>query len=128
MISIIDEDDNGADSPGHSVEELDKLMKIKAPKGVARLSMLIGFERHDLEKGPPKKSLNRASFYFAAVLLDDKTDPMVRLAYHKELFDRLDGKPSQAMEVTGKGGGAVKMITAIMSDEEKAQAYKQLME
>lgn len=104
MISELNEDDDGivGGDNGHSLEELDKkFKKWELTKGMGRTSLMIGFERHSLNKGPPKKAVNRASYRFVEVLLNPDTKPEVFLAYYKELNDRLDGKASQAVQVTG---------------------------
>lgn len=113
MISELDEDDDGKTGPGigHSIEELSKIFtKYAVPKGLARTSLVIGFERHSAGKGPPKKAINRASYRFVQVMLDEKTDATTFLAFYKEFHDRMDGKAAQAVNLGNHEGGALTLI------------------
>jgi hypothetical protein len=46
----------------------------------------------------------------------------------RDIFDRVEGKPVQAVELTGKDGAAIKTITGQMTIEEAARAYAETVE
>lgn len=50
-----------------------------------------------------------------------------RIAATKEIMDRLEGKPSQRVEVTGKNRGPITMITREMSDAEAARIVQGML-
>lgn len=48
------------------------------------------------------------AFKFCSSLMDDNTaDPGLRLAAAREVMDRLWGKPTQAVQLSGKDGGPI---------------------
>lgn len=45
----------------------------------------------------------------------------------KEIMDRLEGKPKQAIELTGKDRGPVQMITREMTDAEASRVFQGML-
>lgn len=84
--------------------------------------------RHILEEYPDPKKREKA---WEKMLRDyvNLTKPgvakaSIRKDVVKDIFERIEGKPVQAIEITGKDGGHIKAIHAHMSMEEIAIAYK----
>jgi len=114
-----DEVDEDAIEEGMTLEELARAKAFKVPKGIARLSLVLMARRISLEQGEnppePKKTINRINYR----LLKAGTtcaDPDVLLKIVNFMHDRLDGKASQAVAITGADGGAV-IIQAAQYDE-----------
>ena len=111
----------GVDPGPHHFRDMDKRFKDwKLSKGRGRAVMVQMAERienepeltpEDIAAGKrhplPKNPIERALYMFL------KACESGELGYIRELLDRLDGKPAQAVAVTGEDGGAVKFEKVI---------------
>lgn len=62
------------------------------------------------------------------IALNDKAPDMARIAAADKLLDRIEGKPVQKTELTGKDGGPLASVVANSTDPiEAAKAYQRLM-
>lgn len=93
-----------AATEGHGFKELaEKFPKLQIPKGRGRLIMLEMAERIEAETGDgpwpePKNPIYRGIYNWLKKCATGDKD------YIKELFDRLDGKPAQAVALTDADG------------------------
>lgn len=101
---------------GMSLDVLGKLKAFKVPKGVGRVSLVMMARRINQEDPSdgayiplPKKTINRINYIFLRTAMDVALDPAVRLAYFKELHDRLDGKSPQAVHLGDSEGGKLEI-------------------
>lgn len=95
---------------GMDLAALAKYSSFKVPKGVGRISLLLMARRINQEPQEgyipvPKKTINRINYEFLRTAMDPELDAPTRLAYFKELHDRLDGKSPQAVHLGDSEGG-----------------------
>lgn len=110
MFRELDESDN--DATVVTLEELTKrISNLAVPKGLARTSLMIAFERHTLGKGAPKKTLNRLHYQYIDALLTCKDMPILQKGL--DFFhDRLDGRAAQAINLGNHEGNALTLTVA----------------
>jgi hypothetical protein len=102
---------------GRSLEELAACYKqLQVPKGIARMAFAIALGCYD--RGiKPKKTLNKIAYRIIELMMEKNADPKLLLDGWKDLQDRLDGKPSQAVALTDPDGGKLSINIVRFADQ-----------
>ena len=82
-------------------------------RGAARDSLALMAECLDMGKQPPQGFLHRWNHRFLEMFEKIQNDPAMFLAYWKELHDRVDGKPRQAVELENQDGTSIRVERVI---------------
>ena len=100
----------GAPNTIKELEAMNKKLHVK--RGKWRLALLKACERIEDEDGvpgpEPKPVLDRLAYRFIRDCLERRD-----IAYYRELGDRLDGKPPQALAVEGENGEPITGVKVV---------------
>lgn len=73
----------------------------------------------------PSKYIDRIATRLVKIAATGKASDAIRAI--REIMDRLEGRPAQKVEVTGKDRGPIQMITREMSDAEAARIVQAMI-